>query len=398
MNNTLHPPIKQIHQRLFGLSDELLNDLANNADSVPNKVKHAALEQADIKQAVEELKQVSEEDISPAETEIPLFIKDLIDRRCAVQSAQFDPMASSGQIVRIDQVKDPKNQLDWQLGAPLVVLLDQPTEENADLWRGWMVSPDTDYADYWDVLLEPCDEPFDPLAGMVQIWNPVHLWIPQASQVIAQISLARLQAIRAVASEFIIAEISDELAKPGFIAPRKTLHDFTVLTGTMLGDQQDPRHQYQHLYFEVAKAVKEPARIALSQLAPGFLTNLVAKLTELRDKLGQPVLLPGSLIPQAMSTGSDASSAQENTFKLEGYGLFITVSEAINDPEMLNVSLQYKAEGELDITLQEDGINTEHHMLSQATTPVILDISKAHNNNLIIKCPGKNTVEIPLNG
>jgi hypothetical protein len=395
MNSILHPPITQIQDRLFGLSDELLLNLVNNAKSIPSAVRTAALEQPGVKQLLAELNLASEENITFVEAEIPLFIRDLIDRRCAVQSAQFDTQTSAGQILKIDQVKAPKNQLNWQLSSPLLVLLDKPTEQSSDIWSGWIVSPDTDYADYWDVLLEPCDEPFDPSAGIIQVWNPVHLWMPQASQVIAQLSQNRLQSIRAVASEFIVTENSDEVANPGFIAPRKTLHDFTVLTGTMLGNQQDPRHQYQQLYFKVAKAIKEPARIALSQLAPSFFNNCVATLSGLRDKLGQVVLVPDTLIPQAMSNDNEKNSQQVKTFKLEDYGLFITIREAPND--VLKISLQIsETEGELKITQLEDDIKTEHYTLNQAQPKIILEIMSTNSNSLIIECTGKDTMEIPL--
>ena len=37
-----------------------------------------------------------------------------------------------------------------------------------EVWSGWMVSPKTEYAPNRDVLLEPNEELFDPIAAMVQ--------------------------------------------------------------------------------------------------------------------------------------------------------------------------------------------------------------------------------------
>ena len=78
------------------------------------------------------------------------------------------------------------------------MLLDSPQDEHR--WLGWLVAAETDYATDRDVLLEPVDEPFDPLAGMVQTWNPLAVDIRQGSRVLAQLSKNRLAAIREVAS------------------------------------------------------------------------------------------------------------------------------------------------------------------------------------------------------
>jgi len=395
MNNTLYPPISQLKHHLFQPSDELLLKLVDKDSDIPIKVRKAALSQPEIQQAVTELSEAVPADFEVIACEPPLFIKDLINRRCATQNASFDPLPTEGQILRIDQVKDPKQQLDWQLGSPLAVLLDSPTEASADLWHGWLVSPDTDYADYWDVLLEPCDEPFDPLAGMVQIWNPVCLWIPQANQVIGQISLARVQAIRAVASEFLCTETINDTTNPGFISSRNTLHGYRVLTGTPLGDENDPRHTYQNLYHTVAKAIKEPARIALAQLAPSFLTHCKKMLTDLRDHLGQAPLLPSTLIPQAMSS-TENSNRPENTYKLRDYPLHLCLKEYPDIPSMLQLSLNYsESNGELTIILEEDGIATETHTISAEQPTVSVEIESDKENRLIIKTHNSE-LSIPL--
>ena len=396
MKIKLYPPIKQINDRLFGVPDHLLYNLAFDPSSVAKSVKSAALALPEIKQAITDLKASTAFEVSQDQVEPPYFIKDLIERRCAAQAHNFSQHPSQGQLARIDQVSDPKNELDWQLGSPLVVLLDQDTEEDPTIWHGWMVSPDTDYADYWDVLLEPCDEPFDPLAGMVQVWNPIQIWTPQISQVIGEISLARLQAVRAVASEFVLTDSNQDVSNAGFIAPRQTLHNFTVLTGTMLGDEQDPRHNYQNLYFNIAKAIKEPARIALRQLAPSFLKHCINKLAELRDTFGAPLLTADQLIYQAMST--NIQPEQEHTFILADYHLLISIDEVENDTDLLSLKLQYQATaGELTLCLQEEGINSEQLTLNPEHAAATLKIQNNVPSVLIVTNQHQETVNIPLN-
>ncbi|EDN65974.1 hypothetical protein BGP_4461 [Beggiatoa sp. PS] len=140
---------------------------------------------------------------------------------------------------------------------PLTILLDKPTNIG-NVWAGWLVAAETDYASYWDMLLEPEDEPYDPLAGMIQVWNPIQITIPAETKVLAELKPIRLQAVRALAEEYETGVVSsqDGNCLPGRIAPRDTLGGFSVLTGTLLGDKNtDPRYEYQTLYHEVAKAI-----------------------------------------------------------------------------------------------------------------------------------------------
>jgi len=388
---TLYPPIEQIQQRLFSLADDLLLKLADDDNRIPAAVKKAALAQTGIQEQLKALKNSHAEPISVSTQPPPLFIQDLIKRRCATQQATFSQQPTAGQIKLIEQIKDPKQTLDWQLSSPLAVLLDKPTAASDDIWHGWMMSPDTDYAEYWDVLLEPCDEPFDPLAGMVQLWNPVYLWLPQASQVLGQISLTRLNAIRSVASEFLSTDALDEAAQPGFIAPRSTLHEFTVLTGTPLGDEHDPRHTYQHLYHSIAKAVKEPARLALVQLVPNLLTRCKQTLSEVLNTRGQPLFTFENPIAYAMS-----AEEQSDILKLSNYPLYLRLQAHPDDDDMLQIKFDYHAtEGSLIVILEEEGISVETHELNANTPQCLLDIEAEKESHLIIQ-EGDNRIEVPL--
>lgn len=174
--------------------------------------------------------------------EMPAFLRDKIRKRVSSRMAQFDTHPKPGQIWRFDG--------DTEQAMPLCVLLDTPKDEH--LWQGWLVSSETDYATDMDVLLEPKDEPFDPLAGMVETWNPVCVDIRKGTLVLAQLAPDRLVAIREVAAEQ-FEDGGD--ARPGFVAPLKTHSGAIVLAGTPLGHEDDPRHRYQELYRDAAQTI-----------------------------------------------------------------------------------------------------------------------------------------------
>jgi hypothetical protein len=185
--------------------------------------------------------------------EMPVFLRDKIRKRVSSRKVQFDNQPCAGQIWRFDGKQDN--------AAPLCVLLDAPQDEYH--WLGWLVAAETDYASDRDVLLEPVDEPFDPLAGMVQTWNPVAVDIRQGSRVLAQLGENRLAAIREVASGR--CESGDG-ARPGFIAPLKTNSGAMVLAGTRITHLEDPRRHYQSLYRTAAQLL-EPQQ-ATSKIIP----------------------------------------------------------------------------------------------------------------------------------
>lgn len=179
-----------------------------------------------------------------ANAEMPAFIRDKIRKRIASHSAQFDPQPKAGQIWRFDGTPDNL--------APLCVLLDHP--QDAHRWLGWLAAAETDYATHQDALLESQDEPFDPLAGMVQTWNPVSVDMRKGSRVLAQLAPQRLAAIRELAT----GKCADAGgARAGFIAPLKTHSGATLLAGTRITHPEDPRRRYQSLYRSAAQALEQ---------------------------------------------------------------------------------------------------------------------------------------------
>jgi hypothetical protein len=150
---------------------------------------------------------------------------------------------------------------------------------------------ETDYCGYWDLLLGPEDEPCDPLAGMVQVWNRVHVYLPSTSIVLGQLSAGRLDAVRALFDELLDPDEQDpSLAQPGVTVTRKTQGGHQVRTGTPLGTEADPRWGYADLFGRILaeKAVKQPARLAAARRGEkaAWIENLVGSLREGFASLG----------------------------------------------------------------------------------------------------------------
>jgi len=244
-------------------------------------------------------------------------LQDLIRRRASAQALKTSKSPESGQIVRVDKLVTPRSQqLDAVLMAPLYVLLDAQAESPL-LWHGWLASGETDYAGWWDFVLQEQDEPFDPDAGMIQLWNPVQLYLPMAGPVAGCLTPARMQAVRSLAADFVVGVMSTEVTPwPGRVAKRTTNRSLPVVTGSPLGGRHDLRHRYQQIYFDSAEAVREPARLALRELAqvPAETDDWLTSITK---SLGQ-VLSWIAPDPAPQITYAALSSSRSFRFRFEG--------------------------------------------------------------------------------
>jgi hypothetical protein len=181
--------------------------------------------------------------------EPPAVLKQLFARRAAAENYLFAPSPSVGQVVLLDDRIGSGRQF------VLALLLDEQT--GPDKWSGWIVTPDTDYAAYWDVLLDHRDDPFDPEAGMIQVWNPITVQVAVGAKVLAQLTPERLAAVRLMASEYVSPKrYVDERANPGHVAPRSLANGDVVVTGTPLGDSTDLRRVYQSYYADTASRLR----------------------------------------------------------------------------------------------------------------------------------------------
>lgn len=165
-----------------------------------------------------------------------LPLTELAQRRAAVQARVFSSEWAPGRLVQITIN-----------GSIVGVLLDRLVRGSQ--WTGWFAACESNWASEFDVLLEPMDEPFEPMFGVIQVWNPVTVDFASTIQarVVGEISATRLAAVRAVAMECAAGLMISTPAEPGRIGLRITGGAFSVLTGTPLGPH-DVRLNYQNAY------------------------------------------------------------------------------------------------------------------------------------------------------
>lgn len=175
--------------------------------------------------------------------DLQLPLAELARRRQVLAARNFNARWEPGRIVSV-----------LHEGRLLGVLLDKRLP-GGERWQGFMAASEADWAGAHDVLLEPTDEPFEPLFGLIQAWNPVRLSpVPQqVARVQGEVSATRLAAIRAVHDEHVNGTPLAIDPEPGHIALRSAGGGhFTVLTGTPLAGEDDVRAPYQQLYREAA--------------------------------------------------------------------------------------------------------------------------------------------------
>ncbi|MES2533439.1 MAG: hypothetical protein V4636_20510, partial [Pseudomonadota bacterium] len=191
------------------------------------------------------------------EADLALPLSELARRREAVATRGFSARWAPGRLVSV--LHD---------GVLMGVLLDRRLP--GDVWQGWVAAGEPDWAGAFDVLLEPDDEPFEPMFGLVQTWNLLAI-APSpmlCARVVGEVSATRLAAIRAVHDEW-AADLPLTIAsEPGVIALRSAGDGaFTVLTGTPLA-RVDLRIGYQTLYRELAARVGRHLQPAATGPAP----------------------------------------------------------------------------------------------------------------------------------
>lgn len=326
----LRPDLASIRDRLFGISPALCEAVAQGETSP------AVAAAARANPRWQDWQRAMAAAVSPAETQpgatatpLPAALAELVRRRVAANAAwQDERIPAPGQIVEARRIVTPHGEpCDGYMNAPLYVLLDAPAETEA-LWHGWLVSGEADYAGWWDFVLQEEDGPFDPEAGMVQLWNPVRLYLPMACRVVARLSPARLAALRSLAADYVAGSAAppDVPVWPGRVAARATSDGLTVVTGSPLGDEDDPRHAYQHVYFHAAEAVRLPARLALApsataadtsqEQAEGRLARLYDDLVEQARRWGE-TLVPQPAVAVAMRGEPQAHAAADTHAKME---------------------------------------------------------------------------------
>jgi|GEM_PF-2669721 hypothetical protein len=127
------------------------------------------------------------------------------------------------------------------------VLLDA-WDSTRQRWRGWLVTPDTAYADACGLVVEERDAPADPRAGLVLCDMPVTLAMTDLGACLGVFSQERLQAARWLEIHG-RAQGAGVAAAPGVIARVALPGDDYALTGTPLSSElgQDGRVAYRQL-------------------------------------------------------------------------------------------------------------------------------------------------------
>ncbi|OHV94191.1 hypothetical protein AKG95_26895 [Janthinobacterium lividum] len=149
------------------------------------------------------------------------------------------------------------------------VLLDA-WDSSRQRWRGWLVTPDTAYADACGLVVEERDAPADPRAGLVLCDMPVTLAVTDLGACLGVFSQERLQAARWLEQH---GRANGAAAAPGVIARVALPGDDYALTGTPLSSElgKDGRVAYrqllrqglQQLQIASADAAAPPAKVPM---------------------------------------------------------------------------------------------------------------------------------------
>lgn len=394
----LWPPLTLIENDLFAPSAALIQRWRDGV--APPELAAALAQDQEAPARREALEQADRMNFAPGDDipvpPIPDALRDRIRRRVVARQTAFSPIPTAGQILRIDEVIGPAGPLDLNLPRPLAVLIAAPTTRQ--VWWGWLVAPasETDYAAYYDVLLGPEDEPCDPLAGMVQLWNTVHVYLPSTSQVLAELKPERLAAVWALDTESVTTLPPDNIPpEPGEILVRQ-VGAYTVRTGTPYGDARDPRLRYQTLYEIVADAaVKAPAKLAVAAARP-LLERVLDTLRDWATEVGA-LLTPYTPVEQPMAGAADASPWDTAAYRDldETLRLRLWVDEANH---LLYLRLECIAGLDLRVQLQEDGETVQTARLRPDAPAVELTADLAKTSELLISyAQGESRYRLPFN-
>jgi hypothetical protein len=390
----LRPSLAVIEAELFGPSDELV--AAWRDGQVDEETRQALEADPQARARRDDLAETEEAGTAPTaeageaggDAGLPEPILAMLRRGREARQADFPEEPQAGQARLVERVVGPGGEQDWDLPRALAVLLLEETE-TPQVWYGFLAAPEVDYATHLDVLLEAgTDDPFDPVAGMVQVWNPVYVYLPSTGRVLAQLSAQRVAAVRAVAGELLSgAEPDPGEARPGVVGVRETAGGRTVVTGTPLGGEDDPRRRYQALYHAAAEAVRAPAREAVAAAAPADeavegLAALVGRLAAgvlagLKERAGR---LGDDLVPAPEVAHAMGEAAEPEWFQL-GDRLRVRLQE---DAEGLAVTLRFLGEDECPVVRRREGLPEERRVLDPSRPDAELSLDPRQPGELEI--------------
>lgn len=232
MSISLHPSLVDIERDLFGPEDEI-----------------APGGEPDVDPAI---------DADLAAPPIPARLLELMRRRVTATQRTLPPAVGQVRgLVRVDYTQAG----DTALGKTCGVLLERWL--GGHYWAGSLVVQEAAYATDRDLVLQEGDGVVAPEAAMVQTWNPVEVELNGDEVLLGTLSPTALRAVSILGDPGFAGR--DFVApRPGRVGAWDLDADTTVITGTPLGEHDDPRLAYQALYRKLAA---ELTRAMLSRRA-----------------------------------------------------------------------------------------------------------------------------------
>jgi hypothetical protein len=320
---------------------------------------------------------------------MPAVISDMIKR--TVQSAKaFDDAGNEpavGRICSISKLTGPDgHDLDVHLSMPAYVCLSGPLSDN--VWRGFGVSSDPLWSGYWDMLLEAdLDEPFDPALAAIQVWNPLEIYLPTIDSTLGQLSADRFETLIALEKEYLFGDDTDiDYAQPGRIGLRETFSGRMVLTGSPLGDENDPRYQYQTFYHQLTQILRQPALLALQALEPETAEDIVEE-AGWKDKLQNLLAgLTDTLISAPQVQGAMGNSDDDDLLSWEISGKLHLDFHQDAEYQLIVVNARSLSDGQCCLEQREADAVTESFTLSGQGEQCEISIDTRYPIQLCINC------------
>lgn len=371
MKNKRTPSIEEIKHHLFAPSYALLKVWIEAPETLSLQVKQQ-LDASNLSQQqrqsylrTQENQDNNEEilnmmnQVPETESSVPDAIQQLIQQRSESAKHRFSPFPHAGLITLLTEGTRSSHDLYLEIASPLIVILNKATT-NKQLWQGWMVATETDYASMWDMILEQkIDAPLDPMAGMVQVWNPVTIDLAMIAQVIGELTPQRMNTLNALNNEF----------KRQKTATHKT----------------DSHTEYQAIYHQIATCIKTQVEQAKNPYQY-WLNTFLSYAKEWNQ-----LLIPVPTFEHAMGGSSESEGIEKKqqgkNWLFAEYYLFKFNEYTVNDKLLIEISITYTHPKNIPCAIEykENGF-LEHHAKLSTTEPETEFICDPENTSeLIIK-------------
>ena len=288
---------------------------------------------------------------------IPDAILQLIEQRSKTAQHTFSQAPREGLMVLVGKGDGSADDLSLAMASPLVVMLDKESDQK-NIWNAWMVATEKDYATKWDMLLDAKkDAPLDPLAGMVQVWNPLRINRSLIEKTVGELSLERLTELR---------KLNDDYKR-------------TLAVSGETGISSKSIQQYQKMYREVASFINKKAVLNKS-LFERWKTAFLSQA----EKLGH-CFIPVDIVNYAM--GSETDNDKEKKWVLDNDYQFSFAGQKVGDKLLIEISIEHSNPGEsqFNIEYKENGFLAHHATLSKQSNKTKLICDPDNLPELIIK-------------